>query len=362
MVSEGSECHPERREEGLAANRSSRTVSAVIINYNGAAFLKGCLASLLTQSHPVAELLVVDNRSADDSVSIVRETFPTVRLIELPRNVGYAGAANVAFRETRSRYLLLLNPDVVLTPTFLEELLGFAETRPVAGSLAGKLLRSPQRPGPPIIDSTGHVLFRNRWAVNRGEDEEDRGQYDEVDEVFGVSGAAPLYRRAMLEDIRVDDEVFAESFFLYLEDVDVDWRARLRGWKAFYVPSAVGYHERGQKAGHRPRDAAILRHSLKNRYLMMIRNEAVSDLLIDGWAIFPTDVLRTLDFLFTAPRSLAGYLDVVRLLPGTVRQRRQIRERMCVPPGEVRRWLRHNPVRGRAMARVRLLLSRSAPS
>ena len=344
-----------------AEPESSKAVAAVVINYNGAALLKGCLDSLFTQGHPASEIVVIDNRSTDHSIALVRETFPAVRLIGLPRNIGYAGAANVAIRETRSPYLLLLNPDVVLTPAFLGELVGFAETKPEAGSLTGKLLRAPRELGRPIIDSTGHLLFRSRWAVNRGEGEEDRGQYDEPEEVFGVSGAAPLYRRDMLVDIRVEGEVFSESFFVYLEDVDVDWRARLRGWRAYYVPTAVGYHERGYKGGDRPRDPAILRHSLKNRHLLMIRNDAFSDLLLDAWAIFPVEALRALDFLLTAPRSLIGYLDVVRLLPKTLRQRRQIRQRVSVPHREVRRWLRGDPSRGWAMARARLPLFRSAP-
>ena len=332
-----------------------------VINYNGQTFLKGCLDSLRAQTVLAAEIVVIDNRSTDQSVSLVRETYPELPVIELPRNVGYAGGANAAVRETRCPYLVLLNPDVMVTPTFLQELLTFAEARPEAGSLTGKLLRFPSGSGLPIIDSTGHLLFRNRWAVNRGEEEEDTGQYDEPAEVFGVSGAAPLYRREMLEDVRVAGEVFPESFFLYLEDVDLDWRARLRGWKAYYVPTALAYHERGYKGGSRRRDRLILRHSLKNRHLMMIRNDALDDVLRDSWAIFPMEVLRAIDFLLTAPSSLAGYLDVLRLFPQTLRERREIRRRTRVPRSEIRRWLRRYPYRRQVLERTRLLLSRLAP-
>lgn len=335
------------------------SVAVAVINYNGALFLKGCLESVLAQTCVPAEILVVDNRSTDESVPLARQAFPQVRLVELPRNIGYAGAANVAIRESRSPYLLLLNPDVVLAPQFVGELVGFAERRPEVGSLTGKLLRFPQGAADPIIDSTGHVLFRSRWVVNRGAGEPDRGQYDEPDEVFGISGAAPLYRRAMLEDVRIEGEVFAESFFLYLEDVDVDWRARLRGWKACYVPSAVAYHERGYKGGARPLDVAILRHSVKNRYLLMVRNDRLSHVLRDAWAILPLEVLRFLDFAVTAPRSLAGYIDAVRLLPGALRQRRMIRQRVRTASGEIRRWLARHPWRGEMTKRAWRLLLRS---
>ena len=93
----------------------------------------------------------------------------------------------------------------------------------------------------------------------------------------------------------------------------------------------------------------------------MLRNDTFRDLLLDAWAILPMEVLRALDFLLTAPRSLAGYLDVVRLLPRTLRERRRIRRRVRVKHGEVRRWLRRDPSRGKALARARLRLSRSEP-
>ena len=332
-------------------------VAAVVINYNAAAWLPGCLESLRAQTHAPVDVLVVDNRSTDDSLGLVRTRWPEVRCIALPTNAGYAAAANVGIRETRRPYVLLLNPDVALTPSYVAELVHAAATRPDVGSLTGKLLRPPGPTGPAVIDSTGHILFRNRWAVNRGEGEEDRGQYDEPGEVFGVSGAAPLYRRAMLDDVRVAGEWLAERFFLYLEDVDLDWRARLRGWRACYVPAAVAYHERGYKGGLRDRRAFVLRHSLKNRYLLMLRNDTIGDVFRDIGAILPMEVLRFFDFLSTTPRSLLGYVDAARLVPWALRQRREIRRRVRVAPDEIRHWLRRYPYRQEIMERVRLYLA-----
>ncbi len=334
------------------------TVAAAGINYNGGRTLDACLGSLFAQTLPPEDVLVVDNHSTDDSCDVLRRWLSKVRVLELPRNVGFAGAANVSIRQTRSPYVLLLNPDIVLGPTYIQTLTDVAEAHSDIGSLTGKLLRPSSSKGSPVIDSAGHLLYRNRWAVNRGEGEPDLGQYDRPEEVFGVCAAAALYRRAMLDDVRVDGEVFAESFFFYLEDVDLDWRARLRGWRAYYVPSAVAYHERGYKGGYRRRDPAILRHSLKNRYLMMIRNDSLADLLADAWVIVPMELLRFLDFLLTAPASLVGYLDAVRLLRSTWRQRRAIRGRLRVPRRAIRQWLRRYPYRGEIAERMRLFLAR----
>jgi GT2 family glycosyltransferase len=339
-----------------------QAVSVVVINFNGGGLLADCVEGVLAQTHPAVEIIVVDNGSTDESAATIRRRFPEVRLFESPRNLGYAGAANVAVRETSSPYLLLLNPDVLLTPTFLDELVRAAEERPEAGSFTGKLLRRSHHAGPSIIDSAGHEMFRNRWAVNRGEDQEDLGQYDHVEEVFGVCGAAPLYRREMLEDVRVGEQVFAESFFLYLEDVDLDWRARLRGWKAFYVPTAVAYHERGFKAGSRSRDAAILRHAVKNRYLMMLRNDSVTDLLFDAWTVVPTELLRALDFALSSPRSFRGYLGIWPLLPQTLTERRTIRQGVRTSRQEMRRWIGGVPDWRQVAGRLRwLFTSRQAP-
>ena len=335
----------------------SPEVAAAVINFNDAPRLGRCLRSLLGQVHHPAEIVVLDNGSTDESRELVRQCFPEVRLIALPTNIGFAGGANVVIRETRAPYLMLVNPDVVLEPRFVAELVRFAAGRPDIGSLTGKLLRAPTPSGVPVIDSTGHVMFRSRWVANRGEGEEDRGQYEHPDEVFGVSGAAPLYRRAMLDDIRVDGEVFAESFFLYLEDVDVDWRARLRGWKAHYVPTAVAYHERRSRGERRRGEASVLRHALKNRYLLMLRNDGLAAWLRDAWAILPLELVRPVDFFRAAPSALLGYLDVARLLRQTLRERREIRGRVETGPDELTRWLQVRPSGRQVWDRGRRLLA-----
>ncbi len=151
--------------------------------------------------------------------------------------------------------------------------------------------------------------------------------------------------------------MFAESFFLYLEDVDVDWRARLRGWKAYYVPTAVAYHERQSRGARRRAEASVLRHALKNRYLLMLRNDGLGSWLRDAWAILPLEVLRPVDFLRAAPSALLEYLDVVRLLRRTLRERRQIRARVRVGPDEMGRWLRLPPSGRQVKDRGRRLLA-----
>ncbi len=332
----------------------SADVSVGIVTYNSASDLQRCLDSVRAQSLPPREVVVWDNASADESAGLARAAGVTVVAAE--GNLGFAAAANELVRRTTGPYLLLLNPDACLVPDYLERLVAVGQSDPRVGSLTGKLLRPSSGDGPPVIDSTGHVLYRNRSALNRGENEPDRGQYDAPGEVFGVCAAAALYRRAMLEDVRVGDEYFDSAFFAYLEDVDLDWRARLRGWKAWYVPAAVAVHDRGHRGKRRMKNPWVLRHSLRNRYLLMLRNDRPADLLRDLPAILGMEALRFVDYAVTHPSALRGYVDLVRLLPHAAAARREIQARRLAPPSTLRGWFRPYPYR----AKLREAFGRSA--
>jgi GT2 family glycosyltransferase len=320
-------------------------VSVGIVTFNSAAQIGRCLASVLAQSHRPVEVVVWDNASADDSAERARAL--GARVVTSERNLGFAAAANELVRRTTGGYLLLLNPDAYPAPDYLARLVAAAGADPRIGSVTGKLVRSDPTRGPALIDSAGHVFYRNRSALNRGENEPDRGQFDEPGEVFGVCAAAALYRRAMLEDVRVGDEYFDSAFFAYLEDVDLDWRARLRGWIAYYVPAAVAVHERGHKGKRRTKHTAVLRHSLKNRYLMMLRNDRITDVLRDLPAIAGMELLRALDYALAHPGALRGYLDLVALLPHALATRRQIQARRATPASALRRWVAAYPLRAK---------------
>jgi len=329
-----------------------RDVSVGIVTHHSAAYLGRCLDAVGAQTLAPAEVLVWDNASADGSPAIARAA--GARVVVSPANLGFAAGANELVRLSTAPYLLLLNPDARPEPAYLERLCAAADADPRVGSLTGKLLRPAAGPGPRVIDSTGHVLYRTRWVLNRGENEPDVGQFDRSEEVFGVCAAAALYRRAMLDDVRVGDEYFASGFFAYLEDVDLDWRARLRGWRAWYVADAVAVHERGHRGKRRLRNPWVLRHSVKNRYLMMLRNDRLPDVLRDLPAIAVMELLRLADYLCSHPSALRGYLDVLPLLPAALGARREIQRRRAVPPDALRAWLRPYPFG----AKLRALLTR----
>jgi GT2 family glycosyltransferase len=321
------------------------TASVGIVTFASAAHIGRCLEAVGAQTRRPADVVVWDNASSDGSADLARRH--GARVLASPANVGFAAAANELVRATAGRYLLLLNPDAAPAPDYLERLVAAAEADARIGSATGKLVRPAPPAGPVLLDSTGHVLYRNRAALNRGENEPDRGQYDTAGEVFGVCAAAALYRREMLEDVRIGAEYFAADFFAYLEDVDLDWRARLRGWRAWYEPAAVCVHARGHRGKRRMKYPWALRHSLKNRYLMMVRNDAAGDVLRDLPAILGMEALRAIEYAVTHPAALRGYVDLLRLLPAAAAARRAIRAGRRPGPSAVRPWLRPYPFRAK---------------
>jgi len=311
-----------------------------VVNWNGLRFIEACLAALQAQDYRPIETIVVDNGSTDGSLELL-ERRRDIRLIRNGRNLGFAAANNAALEQATGEFVLLLNADATLEPGYVSTLTAALRRDPRLGSATGKLLR-PAAPGAArLIDSTGHVMFRNDWAADRGQDQPDGPGYEKGGEVFGVCAAAGLYRRAMLDDVMVDGQILDASFFAYLEDVDLGWRAQLRGWRSVYEPSALATHYRSGTGGRF--SVEIQRHIFKNRLLMIVKNDGGPGLV---WR-FPGIVA------FTAAKLLLGTLrspafagtvwQTVRALPQARRQRRQIQARRTVSPAAVERWFEPYP-------------------
>ncbi len=224
-------------------------ISLVIINYNNKSYLKRSMNSILNQTHENTEVIFIDNESIDGSFEYIKKEFKceNIRLIKNEINNGYAGAANQGIKLSRGKYVMILNPDIIMEPNFIENMYKYIETDESIGALSGKLLKYDFNNDKKLnyIDSAGIIMFKNTRCIDRGQDEEDLGQFDKTERVFGVCGAAPLYRRSALEVIKINEEYFDEDFFAYKEDVDLSWRLNLAGFKNIYYPKAIAYHGRG---------------------------------------------------------------------------------------------------------------------
>jgi GT2 family glycosyltransferase len=215
-------------------------ISVVVLNFNGMRHLEGCLSSLRSQTYKDFEVIVVDNGSTDGSVEFLEEEFPDFRLVVNSSNLGFAGGTNSGIRQAKGEHVLTLNNDTAADSRFIERLAEPMGQDPSIGMCASKMLFPDGR-----INSAGICLSRSGAAWDRGMFEPDCCQYNQSEEIFGPCAGAALYRKSMLDEIGL----FDEDFFLYMEDVDLAFRARLAGWRCIYVPEAVVYHHHGATAG-----------------------------------------------------------------------------------------------------------------
>jgi GT2 family glycosyltransferase len=221
---------------------SRLSLSIIIPHYNGAHHLRTCLEALRRQTYPHLDIILVDNGSTDESLLLTRRDFPGVKIIELGQNLGFIGAIHRGFEQARGQIIVLLNNDTEPAPGWAQALVDALEVYPEAGIVASKLLLFDERDR---IHSAGDGFGLNGLPINRGVWQKDDGQFDQDIYIFGGCGGAVAYRREMLEEIGF----FDEDLFMYLEDVDLNWRAQLAGYRAVFAPRAVVYHHLSATGG-----------------------------------------------------------------------------------------------------------------
>jgi len=323
------------------------TVCVSITTFNSARYIRRCLDAVLEQQGVLLEVVVVDNASTDATREILKNYRGAIRVIYNRRNEGFAAAQNQAIRASRAEWVLCLNPDALMEPGFIRGLVDAGEMDPDAGSVCGKLLSIgpgfqplPKR----RIDSTGMYFTPAMRHFDRGWHELEGKGFEHLEYVFGASAAAALYRRQMIDDISVDGDFFDPDFFAYREDADLAWRAQLLGWRCIYTPAAVAWHVRTVTPGSRLAVPAIINmHSVKNRFLMRIKN-ATPDLYRRFWLpMMARDLVVVGGCLLAEPSSLAAFWQVAKGFRNALRQRHIIMSRRRASDEALARWFSFQP-------------------
>ena len=214
-------------------------LSVVIVNWNSREDLRACLASLREQTHRDLEVIVVDNGSTDGSVEMVRESFPEVVLLAERENLGFAEGCNRGIAKSTGPWVAMLNNDTVADPDWARALVEAAEKAPPDCGMLQSLLLYRDRPD--TVNSTGIELTRTGGGRDRDEGTPWRPQHG-LTEIFCPTAGAAAYKREMLEAIRLPTGYFDRDHFMYFEDMDLGWRARLAGWSAYFVPDSKVLH------------------------------------------------------------------------------------------------------------------------
>lgn len=366
-------------------------VTISVINFNDRKFIFQAIESAVNQTYPNLEIIITDNLSTDGTREEIEarlpewearrralgartsagEENPALMYIKSETNSGFGRPHNQAFRVGRGEFFLLLNSDAILLPNFVEEALRvFAD--PSVGAVQGKLLRYDfdrnelfkdlADPSKNRIDTVGLRMLPNRRIICIGQGEADRGQFEQMMEVFGADGAVPTYRKAALEAIKLPIlarpdrtktntfEYFDEDFFMYKEDVDLAWRLRLAGWQAVYTPLAVAYHGRGSGDSMATNFLKIIQerrkinprakyYSFLHQRLMQIKDDAPSLLFTKHFLPFTIKEIGAWVYMAVFERFTWRLLgDFRRLVPVFVKKRQLVKERTKLTDREMERW------------------------
>lgn len=297
-------------------------VSIIIVNYNGKHLLKECIQSILNQSYPSIEIILIDNASQDGSVELVAALFHDVKVVKLQTNTGFSGGNLEGLKYATGDYIMLINNDVVVDKDCISNLTASMEKHPDVGIGAAKILVY----GKDSIDSAGDGFSTSLKGFKRGEGLQSNN-YDKEEYIFGACAGTAIYRRSMIDEIGF----FDDDFFLIHEDTDLNFRAQLGGWKVLYIPSAVVYHKVRSTIGNMS-DTAVY-YSLRNSELVRIKN-------IPSWIFlrcFPAFILGViLDFLYFSIKHrkagiyLKAKIDAMRLLPKMLKKRKLIMSKKMV--------------------------------
>lgn len=331
-------------------------IKVIILNWNGREFLAECLDSVRKQTYPDLRITVVDNASTDGSVEYLRKAYPDVDLIVNDRNLGFAGGNNAGIRACAEDFLVILNNDTDLAPDCIAELKKAMDGDRRIGACASRIMLKFEENR---LDAAGIEVCPDGLALGRGRMQPPE-KYPRQEEVFFASDCCTLYRRAMLDEIGHYDE----DFFAYADETDLGWRARARGWKCVYVPTAVvNHHHSGTGGSHSPFKAYLVE---RNRICVVVKNFPVS-LALYGlaytlqryfWQAYGALAGKGRAGSFTRDYSAArlalillkAYWGALVLLPRMLAKRREIRGRRVIADSEYYRLLRSYGLSARDVA------------
>lgn len=271
-------------------------VAVVILNYNGASMLERFLPSVIKFS-PGAEIVVADNASTDNSVAVVENKFPAVRIVRLDKNYGFADGYNRALEQVDAEYYMLLNSDVEVEEGWLEPLLALMDSQPDAVACQPKILAYNNKEAFEYAGASGGFLDFYGYPYCRGRlfdtVEEDKGQYDDVCRLFWATGAALMMRR----DAFRNAGGFDGRFFAHMEEVDLCWRMLARGGAIYAVPQSKVYHVGGATLSKSNPQKTFL--NFRNNLLMLYKNLPENELCRVMRVRAILDYVAALKFLFT---------------------------------------------------------------
>lgn len=327
-------------------------ISVQILGFNEKHHLKAAFERIREQDYPNFDVTYIDNASTDGSEHFVRQNFPEVRVIQTGVNNHYGPAHNKGIASTDGEFVCILNADLELAPNYLSLAIKPLLADPQVAGVQGKLLRPEPVNGKYVLDGTGLTITRSRKIRDRGQLELDNGQYDSAGEVFALNGSSPVYRRSALQDAAFEGEIIDEDMTAFYDDSDLGWRLRHRGWKLWYEPQALVYHERGfgqSPSGYKNIFALVKfrskfslrsrRLAWRNRIFLILKNDYGAPF----WKSLPfilAQQITELGFIVLFETKTLGIVPkMLSQLPRIFKKRKFIKDTAKVKPEFVNTWI-----------------------
>ncbi len=309
-------------------------VTVLVPTYNGLRYLVPCLHALRAQTFRDFAVLVVDDGSTDGTEAVVRRDFPEVAVLRFPANGGLVRGQNAGVALCQSEFVAVLNNDTEAEPDWLAHLVAAADAHPAAWAVAGKLRLFDRRD---TLHAAGDAFGTDGIPRNIGVWERDDGQHDGGRWLFGPQGGAALYRVAALRALSspLAGEPYDQAFFMYCEDVDLNWRAALSGYETVFAPRAVVYHHLSATGG-----GVLSSFYVGRNTLAVLAKDVPAPILRHHWrAMLAAQGRIAAESLRharepAARARLRGQLAAAAMLPRMLQARRQI-EATCRVPAEL---------------------------
>lgn len=357
-------------------SNSKVTINLVVLN--GERYIRYCLDSILSQTYPheLIEINILDNGSTDKTKSLIRDFelrissfgFAKFTLHESKVNFGMWPGQEELLKHSNGAYVLAMAVDVILDKNFIKNAVEIMDANYKIGALEAKIYKYDLTPGgyslTTTIDTCGFKIDKARRVTNIGHGDEDidvasktrDGKFDlnKQQEIFGVEGACPFFRRDAIEDIRIDGEFCDHDYFWYGDDLDIAWRLNLFGWKQIFAPSVVAWHDRQTTKGLKKNwyDYVLrvpVRHQIpikkrrldwRNTRFTIVKNDYIINILKDFPKIFMREVMVLGYTALFEPQVFKEYPKFLRMLPRMLRKRRMVMRKAKVSASSINRWFK----------------------
>ncbi len=345
-------------------------LSVHLVTWNGAKYVPFLFESLRKQTFHDWKLYILDNASKDGMVEAMKQelnNFPVqYELMEHRENSGFAGGHNILFQKTESKYIILLNQDMVLEPDCFQKIVSFFDLHQDVAAVSPRLMKwnFEAKEFTDSVDTLGLKIFRSRRVIEKYAGKQwnmlkpkmtlsfraERFRDGTALEVFGVSGALPAFRRSVIQEVAFSDgTIFDSSYHAYKEDVDLAFRLRSAGHRSFVLLEAVAYHDRSAAGPEQMDDMTALEnkkkqsewvryHSYKNQLMTLYKNEYWQNLLLDFPWIFWYELKKCIYFLFCDRHVLQGLSELWKSRKQLAQRRQKMQQKRKATWKEMRSW------------------------